>query len=97
MTGILLEKQLKESIPYLAAVSINGADDGKTNDMEWSALIQPLGMGSFDVLGLLRILRNNNYNGPVGLQCYNIKGDPSVISQDSIDSWNRYMKELSSN
>ena len=50
MTGIHLKSRLKESIPYLSAVSINGADDGDTNEMEWSRLIQPLGNGSFDVL-----------------------------------------------
>jgi sugar phosphate isomerase/epimerase len=92
-----IEKQLKESVPYLAAVSINGADDGKTRDMDWSGLIQPLGKGSFDVLSLLRILRDNKYNGPVGLQCYDIKGDPSEFLKTSIDSWHSYMKELSSN
>ena len=53
-----IEKRLKESIPYLAAVSINGADDGETKEMDWSRLIQPLGKGSFDVLSILRILKN---------------------------------------
>ena len=92
-----IEKSLRESIPYLAAVSINGADDGATRDMEWSRLIQPLGRGSFDVLNILRILRTNNYKGPVGLQCYDIKGDPSEFLRVSIESWHKYMKELSSN
>jgi sugar phosphate isomerase/epimerase len=90
-----IEKRLKESIPYLAAVSINGADDGATRDMDWSRLIQPLGNGSFDVLNILRILRENNYTGPVGLQCYDIKGDPSEFLKVSIESWHKYMKELS--
>ncbi len=92
-----LEKRLEESIPYLAAVSINGADDGDTRDMDWSRLIQPLGRGSLDVLKILRILRNNHYSGPVGLQCYDIKGDPSEFLKISVGSWNRYMKELSVN
>jgi sugar phosphate isomerase/epimerase len=92
-----LDKRLKESIPYLAAVSINGADDGETNDTDWSRLIQPLGKGSFDVSSILRILRNASYTGPVGLQCYDIKGDPSEFLKISIDSWNKYIKELSSN
>jgi sugar phosphate isomerase/epimerase len=92
-----LEKSLTESIPYLSAVSINGADDGETGKMDWSRLIQPLGKGSFDVLNILRILRNNNYIGPVGLQCYNIKGEPSEFLKISIESWQKYMKELSNN
>lgn len=92
-----LENRLKESIPHLLAVSINGADDGETKDMEWSRLIQPLGKGSFDVVNILRILKNNSYTGPVGLQCYDIKGDPSEFLKISIDSWHSFMKELSSN
>ncbi len=89
-----LDKRLTESIPYLAAVSINGADDGDTREMEWSRLIQPLGKGSFDVLSILHILRNNNYRGPIGLQCYDIKGDPSEFLKISIESWHSYMKEM---
>ena len=92
-----LERKLIKSLPYLAAVSINGADDGDTAGMDWSRLIQPLGEGSFDILNVLRILRDNNYRGPVGLQCYNIKGEPSDFLKISIDSWHRYMKELSAN
>jgi sugar phosphate isomerase/epimerase len=89
-----LEKSLKASVPYLSAVSINGADDGETKDMDWSRLIQPLGKGSFDVLNILRILRDNNYSGPVGLQCYDIKGDPSEFLKLSADSWHKYINEL---
>lgn len=92
-----LERRLKKSIPYLAAVSINGADDGITRDMDWSRLIQPLGKGSFDVLNILRILRNNNYSGPIGLQCYDIKGEPSDFLKLSVGAWTSYLKELSAN
>lgn len=92
-----LEKKLIGSIPYLAAVSINGADDGNTNEMDWNRLIQPLGEGSFDVLNVLRLLRDNNYNGPVGLQCYNIPGNPSVFLNKSIKTWNKYIGELNKN
>ena len=89
-----LEKSLKASIPYLAAISVNGADDGDTKEMDWSRLIQPLGKGSFDVLTILRILRDNKYSGPVGLQCYAIKGDPSGFLKISADTWKSYMNEL---
>jgi sugar phosphate isomerase/epimerase len=92
----LLERKLIRSIPYLAAVSINGADDGDTRDMDWSRLIQPLGQGSYNVLKIIRLLRDNNYRGPIGLQCYNIPGEPSEFLKISIDTWNRYKKELSS-
>jgi len=90
-----LEAKLTEAIPYLAAVSINGADDGNTNDMDWSSLIQPLGKGSYDVLKVLQILRKNDYKGPVGLQCYNIPGEPAEFLKISVETWKRYMNELS--
>jgi sugar phosphate isomerase/epimerase len=89
-----LEKKLIQSVPYLAAVSINGADDGNTGEMGWDRLIQPLGEGSFDVLKLLMLLRDNDYKGPVGLQCYNITGEPSLFLAKSMKTWNSYMKEL---
>jgi sugar phosphate isomerase/epimerase len=92
-----LEKSLKESIPWLAAVSINGANDGDTKNLEWAQLIQPLGRGSFDVLNILRILKTGNYKGPIGLQCYDIKGEPSEFLKESIGAWQTYMKELSVN
>lgn len=89
-----LELKLVRSIPHLSAVSINGADDGNTSDMEWTRLIQPLGEGSFDVLNILRLLKINDYKGPVGLQCYDIKGDPAVFLKTSITSWKKYLKEI---
>ena len=89
-----LELELVKSIPCLSAVSINGADDGNTRDMEWTRLIQPLGEGSFDVLNMLRLLKINNYKGPVGLQCYDIKGDPALFLKTSITAWARYLKEM---
>jgi sugar phosphate isomerase/epimerase len=89
-----LEKKLVKAIPYLSAVSVNGADDGLTKDMEWSRLIQPLGNGTFDVLNILRILKNNHYKGPVGLQCYDIKGDPRQFLKVSMNAWRWYLKEI---
>jgi len=91
----MLETKLTTAIPYLAAVSVNGADDGNTNEMDWTRLIQPLGKGSYNVLKVLWILKMNNYSGPVGLQCYNISGEPAEFLKVSIDSWNSYLEELS--
>jgi sugar phosphate isomerase/epimerase len=91
----LLEIKLKQAIPFLSVVSINGADDGNTNKMDWTRLIQPLGKGSYDVIKVLRLLRDNNFSGPVGLQCYNIPGEPADFLKLSIETWQKYMKELS--
>ena len=92
-----IEKKLIASIPYLFAVSINGADDGNTNEMDWNRLIQPLGDGSFDVLRILRVLKEKNYKGPIGLQCYNIPGEPSVFLSKSMKTWNTYLEQLNKN
>lgn len=93
----ILETRLKNAIPYLVAVSINGADDGNTNKLDWSRLIQPLGKGSYDVMKVLRILKDNNYHGPVGLQCFNIPGEPAEFLRFSVETWNKYLKKLSVN
>ena len=65
---------LKQAMPRLWAVSINGADvhDDKPG---WDHYIQPLDKGSFDVGALLTTLKDLGYKGPVGLQCYGIGGD----------------------
>ncbi len=89
-----LEQILVLAIPYLKAVSINGADEGATNQMEWSQLIQPLGKGTFDVLKVLKILKVNHYSGPIGLQCYAIPGKPEEFLKTSAESWKEYIKIL---
>ena len=89
-----LEEKLIESVPYLAAVSINGADEGVTNEMGWDRLIQPLGKGSFDVLKVLQILKENHYFGPVGLQCYGIPGRPEEFLKVSLSVWKSLLKQL---
>jgi sugar phosphate isomerase/epimerase len=38
--------------------------------------IQP-DSGSFDVAELLKMLKDMGYAGPVGLQCYGLRGDAS--------------------
>ena len=72
-------------------------DDGNTNEMDWNRLIQPLGNGSFDVLRILRVLKEKNYKGPIGLQCYNIPGEPSVFLSKSMKTWNTYLEQLNKN
>jgi sugar phosphate isomerase/epimerase len=92
-----METELTKAVPYLFSVSINGADDGDTNKMEWDRLIQPLGKGSFDVLKVLEILKKNEYEGPIGLQCYALKEKPKDHLTTSMASWKKYMKKLRGN
>ena len=75
---------VKEAAPYLSLVSINGADrDGRS----WEQLIQPLGEGDFDVAALLAQLWDAGYTGPIGLQCYGVKGDQKTNLKKSIEAW----------
>jgi len=89
-----IEEKIEKALPYLFLVSINGADDGNTREMGWDRLIQPLGSGSYDVLHLLKILKEQGYGNPVGLQCYNIAGKPEVFLKQSMEAWQRYINEL---
>jgi sugar phosphate isomerase/epimerase len=89
-----LEEKLVQAIPYLAAVSINGADDGDTHEMQWDRLIQPLGKGSFEIINVLKILKENHYSGPIGLQCYAIPGKPEEFLKTSSVTWKEYLRIL---
>ena len=82
-----LERRLKEAMPYLFAVSINGADGGDTNRMGWDRLIQTLDRGSFDVGRVLKTLKQLGYTGPIGLQCYGIPGDNRENLKRSMKAW----------
>ena len=87
--------KIKEFAPLLFAVNICGADDGDTKQYGWDRLIQPLGQGSFDTYGFIKLLRDNGYNGPFGLQCYNLKGDAAEILTSSLKAWKDYKKRYS--
>lgn len=89
-----LEQKLKNAMPYLFLVSINGADSGDTHLMNWDRLIQPLGRGDFDVLNMLEILKESGYKNPVGLQCYNIKGQPEDFLPESVGAWKKYISQI---
>jgi sugar phosphate isomerase/epimerase len=89
-----LEQKLKNAMPYLFLVSINGAEKGDTHQMGWDRLIQPLGRGDYDVLNVLKMLKDSEYKNPVGLQCYNVKGKPEDFLKTSVHTWKYYIKEL---
>jgi sugar phosphate isomerase/epimerase len=84
---------LKQAMPRLWAVSINGADafDDKPG---WDHYIQPLDKGNFDVAGFLRTLKELGYQGPIGLQCYGIGGDTREHLARSMVAWRRMNFEL---
>ena len=80
---------LREALPVLFFVSINGADFGDTKKLNWDRLIQPLDQGTYDVAGLVRFLRETGYKGPVGFQGYGIKGDSREILQHTMEAWRK--------
>lgn len=92
-----MEEQVKKTLPYLFMVSLSGADTGDTKKMNWDQLIQPLGQGSFDTWPLVKFLKDNDYKGKFGLQCYNIKMDYKQALTMSMNTWKdykiRYSKE----
>ena len=84
---------LKQAMPRLWAVSINGADefDDKPG---WDHYIQPLDNGSFDVGALLKTLKELGYKGPIGLQCYGIGGDVREHLARSMTAWQKLSANL---
>lgn len=79
---------LKQAMPRLWAVSINGADEF-TDQPGWDRYIQPLGQGNFDTAGFLQTLRALGYDGPIGLQCYGIGGDTREHLERSMSAWRK--------
>lgn len=84
------EEKLLNALPYLYMISINGADSGNTQEMEWDQLIQPLGEGTFDTWKLVKLAKDNGYKGLFGLQCYNINQDCEVALTKSMQTWEEY-------
>jgi sugar phosphate isomerase/epimerase len=90
-----LPQIIEEVAPHLFVVTINGADrKEKGQSMGWDRLIQPLGKGDFDVYAVLKKLKAVGFSGPIGLQCYGLKGDPLVHLRQSIAAWKEYSARL---
>jgi sugar phosphate isomerase/epimerase len=81
-----LNLRLKEAMPHLLMVSINGAD----HEGDWDRLIQPLDRGAFDVRGFLKTLQATGYKGPIGLQCYKVPGDREENLTRSMKAWRAF-------
>lgn len=85
-----LAAALAQAAPLLWSASVCGADADGT---EWTTLIQPLDQGTFDQSALLRQLRGIGFDGPVGLQCFNIRIDPRANLERSILAWRKHLGE----
>jgi sugar phosphate isomerase/epimerase len=87
--GPQLDATIRAAMPHLFMVSINGADD-KRPGYKWDRLIQPLGRGDYDLGAFLAKLKAAGYRGPVGLQCYAVKGDQVENLRQSMKAWKAY-------
>jgi sugar phosphate isomerase/epimerase len=88
-----LRHVLAAAEPWLMAVSLSGSDTPeqvRTGEGEW---IQPLDQGSYDIGEFIQLLRETGFSGPVGLQCWGIRGDARVHLQRSMAEWKRVTKK----
>lgn len=76
-----LRMVLTEAAPWLKAVCINGANKAG------AASVLPLDQGDFDVTQVLELLREIDFRGPVGLMCWNIRGDAREHLAASMTKW----------
>lgn len=83
--GANLEAHLAAAAPHLLLVLINGSD----HEGDWTRLIQPLGQGDYDVPAFLKSIHRAGYTGPIGLQCYGLKGDRAENLRHSMQAWRR--------
>jgi sugar phosphate isomerase/epimerase len=86
-----MEKVIKAAGDRLFAVSTNGADAAGKG---WNELIQPLDKGDFSQVRLLKALKKAKFKGPVGLQCYAVKGDKRTNLKNSISAWRKALEQL---
>ena len=86
--GARLDETVQQTAASLMLVSVNGVDvAGKQH-------ILRLDQGDFDVAGFLRKLRAAGYGGPVGLQCYGVKGDVEENLKANMAAWRKIAAQL---
>lgn len=78
---------IRDALPHLTFITINGADSGDTRQFGWDRLIQPLDAGSYDVARFVRRTRSLGYSGPFGVQGYGIKGEPRDVLARTMSAW----------
>lgn len=86
-----LEKVLEAAGDRLFAVSTCGADTGGKN---WGELIRTLDEGSFPQERLFRQLEKMGFEGPVGLQCFALKGDRRENLEKSMKAWRKLQARM---
>ncbi len=86
--GPRLADVVRATLPYLALVSISGANNTVTPDSpDWSDTIQVLGEGDYDVQGLVNTLVASGYTGPFVLHTYGLQGEPRELLTRAFAAW----------
>jgi sugar phosphate isomerase/epimerase len=83
---------IKEALPRLNFITINGADTGDTQNLGWDRLIQPLGRGTYDVGAFVAKARAAGYRGPFGFQGFGIKMDSKELLKVTMEGWGKMVK-----
>ncbi len=86
--GDRLDSTLKAVAPKATRVSINGAD------LASKTWIMRLDQGDFDLVAYLTTLKAAGYDGPIGLQAYNVPGDVRENLAANIATWRRITSQL---
>lgn len=91
-----LKSHLKTLRPYLKMMTVCGANDVMTQQKTiWDDYILPLGTGSFDTYALIKYaVKDLKFKGPIGVQCYNIKGNKPQLVQNTMTVWKGYVSRL---
>jgi sugar phosphate isomerase/epimerase len=80
-----LEPLLKDALPHLMTVTINGLAGDK---------IVSLDQGDYDLAAFLATLRKVGYTGPVGLQGYGVPGPSEEHLGRSMTTWRELTKKV---
>lgn len=91
----LLKPHLRNLKPYLKMITICGANDLISQDKNvWNDYILPLGQGNFDTFGLVNyLIRELKYKNPIGVQCYNIKGNKPELVRNTMAVWKLFKQK----
>jgi hypothetical protein len=85
-----LATTLHSAEPHLQIVTLCGPNRSGAN---WKELIQPLDQGDFDLTGLLLLLDQIHFRGPIGLQGYDVAKNfamaPQISLARSIAAWRK--------
>ena len=94
--GTRLLEIVEKVADNLMMVTIHGAYKvDKINPKNpWAKLIRPLDEGDFELVNLLKKLKDVGYTGPIGQQCWSIKLEPEVNLERSVLVWRELCKKL---